>query len=224
MATELSETPMDLLASSEAEAPAASSSSDAAGAGAEANGGPAAPAAPARQPNLYFVRVPRPHVDDAPVKELQTKLSAVLAKLKDYNGKLAAKRVRTRRGRQRDGRATRDGPRRRARQITARRSVLRSAAARSPLPRAPPSPPTLQEVVGGLRQQVAVARSLKEEAAPEWQDKVRARSPAGGWGRCLLRAALRRVLALARRPPACAMLTLPPAAALPPRRSPSCRS
>jgi hypothetical protein len=60
---------------------------------ASAEEAPAAPApAPARQ-NLYFVRVPRPHVDDAPVKELQTKLSAVLAKLKEYNAKLAAKRV-----------------------------------------------------------------------------------------------------------------------------------
>jgi hypothetical protein len=29
-----------------------------------------------------------------------------------------------------------------------------------------------QEVVAGLRQQVGVARSLKEEAAPEWQDKI----------------------------------------------------
>lgn len=29
-----------------------------------------------------------------------------------------------------------------------------------------------QEVVQGLRQQVAVARELKQEAAPEWQDKI----------------------------------------------------
>jgi hypothetical protein len=53
-----------------------------------------APASVVGKQNLYFVRVPRPHVDDAPVKELQTKLSAVLTKLKEYNKKLAAKRVR----------------------------------------------------------------------------------------------------------------------------------
>lgn len=35
-----------------------------------------------------------------------------------------------------------------------------------------PAAPHLQEVVSGLRGQVAVARSLKEEAAPEWQDKI----------------------------------------------------
>ncbi|KAI8477150.1 MAG: hypothetical protein J3K34DRAFT_516093 [Monoraphidium minutum] len=86
----------------------------------ELNGDAVAPSGPPRRKNLYFVRVPRPQVDEAPVKELQTKLTAVLTKLKDYNAKLAAKR----------------------------------------------------EVVAGLRQQVGVARSLKEEAAPEWQDKI----------------------------------------------------
>lgn len=52
------------------------SSSEVAPTTAEANG--AVPAPSQKQHNLYFVRVPRPHVDDAPVKELQTKLSATL--------------------------------------------------------------------------------------------------------------------------------------------------
>lgn len=59
---------------------------------AQANGDVAS--APRGRQNLYFVRVPRPQIDDAPVKELQTKLTATLAKLKEYNSKLSAKRVR----------------------------------------------------------------------------------------------------------------------------------
>ena len=66
--------------------------------------GDAAPSGPAKPKNLYFVRVPRPQIDEAPVKELQTKLAATLTKLKEYNAKLAAKRVRgVRRGPDRCG-------------------------------------------------------------------------------------------------------------------------
>jgi hypothetical protein len=50
--------------------------------------------APSKPKNLYFVRVPRPQIDEAPVKDLQTKLAATLTKLKEYNSKLAGKRVR----------------------------------------------------------------------------------------------------------------------------------
>lgn len=60
----------------------------------EEEGVEAAAPVPSKPKNLYFVRVPRPQIDEAPVKELQTKLAATLAKLKEYNAKLAGKRVR----------------------------------------------------------------------------------------------------------------------------------
>lgn len=116
MAEAIAEKPVDVLdepADAKVEALAGDASID-------ANGGEPSSQQPRGRQNLYFVRVPRPQIDDAPIKELQIKLSATLGKLKEYNGKLAAKR----------------------------------------------------EVVQGLRGQVAVARSLKEEAAPEWQDKI----------------------------------------------------
>jgi hypothetical protein len=78
------------------EKPAAASSSEEKEGGADPSAAPSSsdPAQPKQPKALYFVRIPRPHVDDGPVKELQTELSATLAKLKEQNAKLAAKRVR----------------------------------------------------------------------------------------------------------------------------------
>lgn len=42
---------------------------------------------------LYILRMPRPTFDEAPLKKLETELSAVYTKLKAMNGKAQVKRV-----------------------------------------------------------------------------------------------------------------------------------
>jgi hypothetical protein len=53
----------------------------------------AEPAYSERAKPLYFVRVPRPNVDETKIKTLQQEFYASVEKIKGFNGKLSAKRV-----------------------------------------------------------------------------------------------------------------------------------
>lgn len=158
-----------------------------------------AAAAPAEQPEegpstkLYFVRIPRPPVNDDEVKKLAASFAEQVAKVKAMNSKLGVKRVRASGRRRRGGNParTRGSGKEdccRASIAAARRLLHADPQCHAGTPAA--TIPTcrrrsthaafgsgrpcvaLQEELRELRKQMGVARFLKDGSQPEFEEKL----------------------------------------------------